>query len=478
MRIAGIIFTALLLFGMKTEAWPSDRNDYSKVDAHVRSRMRSLGIPGMALALVAKEKIVFLRGYGKADLRREVTPQTPFFIGSLSKSFTALAIMQLYEKGRLDIDTPVRSYIPWFAVADKSASENLTPRHLLNQTSGLKRYPGTIPPPDASLEKAVRTFRGLRSRRPPGREFQYSNNNYVILGLLVETVSGLPFEEYVARNILEPLEMRNTYFSPGEAEKAGLAKGHAAILGSSVPGNQPWRKYLVPAGHMISSAEDLGRYLIAWNNKGVYGDRQILSPAGIDEMQRPPGETGSSYAMGWFVRSSEGLTNVSHSGEVAFFYSRAVFFPEDKWGLVYLVNMNGPSMRDGYRKMAGEIVRLALGGPPVNTDGGAKTYVMILVAFFLVQTVFCVRTLRRLSKWKKRTAGKHIRTGISVIRHFALGLAIFVAMPALVSPIVNSPVDWTFMARHLSIFSIWLLGWIVMTCLAGVLKLKTLIETS
>ncbi|MGW8226820.1 MAG: serine hydrolase domain-containing protein, partial [Anaerolineales bacterium] len=120
----------------------SRKNSFEAVDAYLESQMQRLHIPGATLAIVEGDKIVHMRGFGRARPSGEMpTAQTPFFIGSLTKSITALAVMQLVEAGKVDLDAPVQRYLPWFRVADPQASTQITVRHLLNQTSGLPYFP-------------------------------------------------------------------------------------------------------------------------------------------------------------------------------------------------------------------------------------------------------------------------------------------------------------------------------------------------
>lgn len=119
---------------------------YEAIDAYVEEQMRRLNMPGVSLAIVEGDRIVHLRGFGRARPNGEApSPQTPFFIGSLTKSFTAVAVMQLVEAGKIELDAPVQRYLPWFRVADPQATAQMTVRHLLNQTSGLPTSAGEIP---------------------------------------------------------------------------------------------------------------------------------------------------------------------------------------------------------------------------------------------------------------------------------------------------------------------------------------------
>jgi CubicO group peptidase (beta-lactamase class C family) len=236
------------LFATTGPAKPaSNRASYEAIDAYVEGQMRRLKIPGAALAIIEGGKIVHLRGFGRARPGGEApTPQTPFFIGSLTKSFTALAVMQLVEAGKVELDAPVQRYLPWFRVADAQASARMTVRHLLNQTSGLPTLPGELvladfdDRPDAT-ERQVRALVTLKITRPVGSKCEYSNLNYNVLGLIVEAASGESYAEYVQTHILDPLDMRHSYTSKAAAKQDGLAIGHRHWFNLPLPGAQSAR---------------------------------------------------------------------------------------------------------------------------------------------------------------------------------------------------------------------------------------------
>lgn len=142
-----VLALTLRLFARSASAKPAINNTlYDTIDAYVEEQMHHLNIPGVSLAIVEGDQIVHLRGFGQARPDGETSaPQTPFLIGSLTKSITALAVMQLVEAGKIELDAPVQGYLPWFRVADPLASAQITVRHLLNQTSGLSTSSGRLP---------------------------------------------------------------------------------------------------------------------------------------------------------------------------------------------------------------------------------------------------------------------------------------------------------------------------------------------
>lgn len=202
--------------------------NYAAMDAYIQEQMRTWNIPGAALVIIHAGQVVHLGAFGRADSSgRPITPQTPFEIGSCTKSFTALAMMQLAEQGEIALDQPVQRYLPWFRTADAQASARITVRHLLNHTSGLPAlYSVMVNPDRATLEIQVRRLQVQTLTSPPGTVYQYSNHNYMTLALIIEAVSGQTYGEYLAQHIFTLLDMRNSFSNPAEAGKHGLSGGH------------------------------------------------------------------------------------------------------------------------------------------------------------------------------------------------------------------------------------------------------------
>jgi len=390
---------------------------FDALDAYVQAQMQHLNIPGAALAVVEGDTIAYYRGYGVARPGGEAPgPQTPFFIGSLTKSFTALAVMQLVERGLVELDAPVRRYLPWFRVADPQASAAMTVRHLLNQTSGLPTMAGeTIlavdDNPDA-LERQVRGLATLKGTRPAGSTFQYCNLNYNILGLIVEVTSGEPYAQYVLRHIFDPLGMSHTYTAKAAAQEAGLAMGHRHWFGSSVPApDLPIPGGSLPSGQLISCAEDMAHYLIAHLNGGRYGDARILSSAGIDEMHRGVvdwlvGDTSvGRYGMGWVECDMDHTKIFSHGGNVPDYVAFMAIIPEQRRGLVLMFNSGAyglPPLMDEVGVGAAAV--LAGLQPPPKTLGSVPTLFRLLPLLPLLQAVAAIATVGTLRRWSRDTA--------------------------------------------------------------------------
>ena len=292
---------------------------FAAIDNYVRQEMRAVRAPGAAIAIVHGDHIVHARGFGQADPSGKViTRDTPFILGSMTKSFTALAIMQLVEAGRLALDDPVQGYLPWFHVRDRKASARITIRHLLNQTSGLPKSAGLLLIKGASAttqRDQTRLLARARLHHPPGEGFEYSNANYWLLGLVIERVTGGPYDSYIRREIFAPLGMLRSFTSESEARAHGLAQGYRVWFGFPRSQAMPYYARELSVGYLISTVDDMGRYLIAQLNGGRVDGHPILSVQGVQLMHTPPDE--SPYAMGWLADEVAGVPILWHTGAVA-----------------------------------------------------------------------------------------------------------------------------------------------------------------
>jgi CubicO group peptidase (beta-lactamase class C family) len=391
--------------------------DYAAIDRYVRNEMDAQRIPGLALGIVHEGRLVHLRGFGKADESgRQVTPQTLFFNGSTTKSFTALAIMQLREAGKLALDSPVQRYLPWWRVADPQASARITVRHLLYQVSGLSKATGnehatTTDNRASALEDQVRELRSAKLAGTVGETWQYSNANYNTLGMIVQAVSGEPFETYVREHILIPLEMRNSVMSVTAAKEHGLVTGYRYWFGFPFAVGQPFNRGNLPAGGLISNVEDMSHYLTAQVNGGRYGTTSILSQAGMAELHRagvPTGHDDVDYAMGMEVRTTNGIKTIAHDGSSFNAHANLVLVPEGNWGIVLMENAeNSPDEFFGSRRMSGiadGVTSLVKGRQPVSTGTSAAVWIVFGIVFAVIalQVVGITRSVRRFRRLPPR----------------------------------------------------------------------------
>jgi CubicO group peptidase (beta-lactamase class C family) len=444
-RLLAVRFLVALACGIafavlgSTPAAADDGPDLAVIDRYVRSEMDAQRIPGLALGIVQGDRIVHVQGFGQADRSgREVTPETPFLIGSVTKSFTALAIMQLSEAGRVQLDAPVQRYLPWWRVADPDASTQITVRHLLYQVSGLSKATGNAyatsgDTHDSALEDRVRALRDAELTQPVGTTWQYSNANYWTLGMIVQAVAGQSYETYIQQHIFDPLQMRDSYTSGTEVVQHGLPTGHRYWYGFPVASEVPFDRGGLGSGGLSSSAQDMTRYLSLYLNQGRHGGTALVSPAGAAELQRagvPTGQDGVSYAMGWDVGQIHGTTAISHDGSGFDSHANVVLIPDRQWGVVVLENgENSPDEFFGSRRMTGiayGVTGMLIGQEPTATSSSRSLWVVygVVLGILLIQVAGMVRSVRTIRMW--RAVPSRRPTG-------ALRIALRVGLPLLVS---------------------------------------------
>jgi CubicO group peptidase (beta-lactamase class C family) len=405
----------------------SDTATYTAIDDYIKERMQTLKIPGAALAIVQGDQIEYLQGYGIADpTGRAVTPQTPFMLASVSKSFTALAIMQLAEEGKLDLDAPVQKFLTWFQIADKEVSAEITVRQLLNQTSGFSQTDGNKMNlvSSTSNDALIASMKQLDSTQlinTPGTAFEYSNINYGLLGAIVETVSGQSYETYIQQNIFTPLDMKHSFTSLSDAKSNGASSGYYPFFGTPIVYDNlmSYSRAMTSWAGLFSSAEDMGHYMIAHLNEGKYGEKALLSPKGIAELHNfgIKIDKWSGYAMGWSVgpdfdiayhdqTSYTAPIALSHEGSWVNFRSIVMMVPQKKIGVVLLMNTNDPAIESAFGSVGWDVLSIYLGNQP-SYYPPSEDYIrqharMIFVVINILLLASFIWFLRKLKGWRRQ----------------------------------------------------------------------------
>jgi CubicO group peptidase (beta-lactamase class C family) len=347
---------------------------------------------GQASYAVISDAEQTVAGYGAASA------DTPFVIGSVSKSFTALAILQLVERGLIALDSPVTDYIDWFTTAD---SAPITIRQLLHQTSGLSTLDGSriVFTPEISLEERIRSIETYGLVSEPGAEFNYSNLNYAILGLIVQEVSGLDYGEFVEEEIFAPLGMEHSYSEFARARADGLAQGTISVFGFPVSLRHTAIPGFVPDGYLISTAADMAVYARFQVGDGSFQGRSLLSAENMALMHTPaaPSQGGKHldhYAMGWRTGSIDGQPLVGHDGNTFGFHANVALLPDIDAAVVVLMARNGVIVKGP--ETAG-LEALIEGMPQVDRAPTIAWIILDAVAAFLVvaSIVSVIRRRRR-----------------------------------------------------------------------------------
>src|SRR5215213_5514175 len=410
--------------------------DLDAVDRYLEQQMAANRVPGLALAITRGDEVVYLKGYGTAGGGKPMTPRTQFYIASLSKGFTALAVMQLVDEGKVGLDRPVRTYLPGFATADRRLSDTITVRELLNQTSGLadSGFPSyTLPQPD-SLKERVESLRDAKLVSKPGTEFHYTDPNYAVLARVVEVASGKPFGEYLRERVFGPLKMDHTtsVLTSEEAPRAApdLAQGHVLAFGVPIPHGE-MDGFLGGSGGVISTAHDMANYLVMQNSGGRFDDADLVSQESVSLMHTPPQGIDSSYAMGWTVPTGAKPRVVEHNGVLSAFHADAALLPDEDYGVVLLYDQSYALV--DYAGTRRGLLDLLVSKRPDNGGLGAGKVGVIIAALALVTTALQVRGLLRLRGWAARVGDRRFWRLVPGIAWKFVPAALLVGLQPLVA---------------------------------------------
>lgn len=299
------------------------------VDSYLQRIHSTHIIPGFSVVVVKDNKVIFSKGYGveKTGTKRPFTPATVIAVGSLTKSFTALAVMKLVEKGKLSLNAPVIQYLPWFHTANKEQSDKITIKMLLNNTSGLYT-PNTIPSyelSEAAIETFVKNLSSVYLYKEPGNSYEYSNTGFIVAGLVISKVSGMPYASFLEKEIFLPLGMKHTTTNPEDFDRMNIAYGHYPSIRSVIVAKREPEFETVeyaPAGSLLhSSTDDIGKYLVALMNEYGIVNSQIKKALWTPYINFPgltkeDGGDGKSYSygLGWMISTIEARKIIHHGG--------------------------------------------------------------------------------------------------------------------------------------------------------------------
>jgi CubicO group peptidase (beta-lactamase class C family) len=292
-----------------------------KLDDFLSRTIEAHRIPGLAVAVTRGREIVYLRAFGtrNLDTREPLSTDSLFHMASVSKPFVATAIVQLVEKGAIDLDAPVTRYLPYFRLADERSSE-ITIRQMLQHTSGMpdvEDYEWDRPQLDeGAAERYVRSLSGESLIGPPGQQWRYSNIAFDTLGDVIAKVSGQSFEDYEKSHILDPLGMKESTFVYPDTRAELRTTGHVWDLDPKVSAVYPYNRRHAPSSTLNSSVVEMTRWAWANLNRGELDGTRILEEKSYDLMWRPSAKVSETVDVGlsWFLEERGGTRVVSHSG--------------------------------------------------------------------------------------------------------------------------------------------------------------------
>ncbi len=434
--------------------------DSQAIRQFVTQTMRADGVPGVAVVVVTREGTIFAEGFGPTGHASDrITPDTPFILGSMSKSVTALAVMQLVESGRINLDAPVRRYLPDFSMASAKA-EGITVRQLLAHTSGIPTNAPRAVGNARTLADHVRALRNVALVHEPGTTHEYASPNYQLLGRIIEVVSAESFGAYVRRHIFSPLGMRHSYADARSVGADSLAPGHQMVFGIAMPRQLPLETDRLPTAALMSSANDLGRFMRAELRGGELDGVRVASDSSVAEMHRALARgSGFSYAMGWRVSEVGRETAVHHGGILPNYRGKMVMLPERGIGVVVLTNVSTVVGSPSSHRLADGIAMISSGQPPTSPSVFSLRFILTGVAIaMMIITLLQLRGVWRAVRLPRSTA--------AAIREIGFAAALVLGLPTLLS------FGWGEMWRQAPDMTIWIIVAATLGVATGLLRLR------
>ena len=375
--ISTITIIALLSSCSSVPKLPEEIGSVTGFEEYMNKVVESGTPPGLSIAVVKNDSIVYSKGFGWADEPREIraAPNTVYHWWSCTKIVTAFAILQLQEKGRLSLNDPIVRYLPFFEVKHTSdSSREVTILNLLNHSSGLPDpsdltfirwiHHDNEPPVNQTdfIKKVLPDYSELKFE--PGDRAEYSNIGYMVLGAVIEKVTGMTYEDYIRQNILRPLGMNHTdflYLKSMEPDEAAGAHPTLSLMAPLLPfvggsfirelnGNHIWMERVytdqTPSSGLIGSVTDAARLVAAYLNGGVFNGQRILSQESISTMTyegqiKAKNEDSLNYhrqGICWQIYGKPGRWVVTHDGGGPGFSTKIQLYPDEKLGIVLFTN--------------------------------------------------------------------------------------------------------------------------------------------
>ncbi|MGM0838346.1 MAG: serine hydrolase domain-containing protein [Bacillota bacterium] len=371
-----------------------ERDITDEIQAFMDQALEEYNIPGASLTVIQNGTTIFQNNWGQMSSGEAVTEDTTFLIGSVSKPLTSLAAMLLVEEAKINLDSPIDDYIPWFTYYSEE-EKSITVRHLLNQTSGIRAYDGLkvtdIYDQTYDITQAVKKLSGVTLGNPPGEVYEYNSANYLLLGAIIESVSGQPFATFMEQQIFSPLGMSNTTADYERALQLGFVPGYQSWLGQPMKSKGMYDHAGAPYGYMTSTANDLTRFIDFMLN----GD-ELLSEEGLQLLKSPP-ENDAHYGLGWHFPKT-GIQYPYHTGATPDYRAEVFLLPEKNLGAVLLTNKFHEFEAVSYLSMMEGIRSIMDGENPSLVDLDSRIQWITLGTFLLLAILLAVSIYRLIKK--------------------------------------------------------------------------------
>jgi CubicO group peptidase (beta-lactamase class C family) len=381
-----------------------------QLDIYIEHYLEEYRVPGASVTLVQGGEIYYAKSWGvTGDREEKVTSDTPFTIGSISKSLTGLAVITLIDKGLIKLDDPVKKHLPWFKLKNREAASRITIKQLLTQTSGLGTSTGLSlsdkeAVSDDAIRKSVESMEDVGLSARIGEKHLYSNANFLILGALIEEVTNQRFAEYVQQSVLKPLGMKNAAADRETAYEKGYASGYQSWFGLPRKSDVSYDNGGAPYGYMTASAKDMVKFLSFLSEQGA---AEILSERSKELYTSPHVQTGEDRYYGLGIRISNPGSEeemIWHSGSTPDSHSELFMLPETGWGGVILTNKNNILEEEGLYYLKMGIIDILNGDEPVEIPDNTpvvQTIFLVITCLLAALAIYFIIKMRTRHTFKK-----------------------------------------------------------------------------
>ncbi|PDZ09808.1 penicillin-binding protein [Bacillus pseudomycoides] len=396
----------------------AEKDIKNAIDNYVETFLKEHRIPGASIAIVHENDLFYSKAWGvTGETEEKVTTETPFTIGSISKSLTGLAIIKLIEKGTVHLEDPVKKYLPWFTLKDKEATSKITIKHLLTHSSGISTYSGLAISDKESdrfnaIKDNVKSLSNVTLTASPGEKHQYSNANFLILGALIEEVTNQTYSDYMKQEIFLPLGMKNAAADNDTAYKKGYLAGYQSWFGIPIKSSVTYDNGGAPYGYITASAEDMIQYIKFLSRQE---NDNFLTENTMNLYISPHVQTGETRYYGLGVR----ITNpdseekmIWHSGSTPDSHAEMFFIPKTGWGGVILTNKNHILEEEALSYLKQGIINVINGNEPVDIPSNTPIVQLVTLGTICLLFVMLVYLLIKMKSKKIRKRSVWCISGI------------------------------------------------------------------
>jgi CubicO group peptidase (beta-lactamase class C family) len=369
-----VVPTALVAQQPTTATATDYTSALAAIEKSLEEKRKEFGIPGMSLAIVKDDKVIYLKGLGVKDFERNipVTPDTRFAIGSSTKAFTAMLAVMSADEGKLSLDDSPKKFLPYFTLRDEEAAAKITMRDLLSHRSGLNRTDLAMVTGVLNREELIKVAGMAKPTAKLGEKWQYQNIMYAAAGEAVAKAQKSTWDDLIAKRIFKPLGMNNSDTRIEDMQKSrDYSFGYDYNKATKVTRRLPQRSIVpaAPAGAIDSSARDMAQWVRLMLGNGVFNGKRLVSEKGFEELTRKQINIAGpvDYGLGWFLRQWNGHKVVEHGGNIDGFNAQVAFMPDQKLGFVLLTNVTASSIG----AIAMTTIWKELVGVPASTEAKA-----------------------------------------------------------------------------------------------------------